>query len=255
MRRSGCPRALMQAVPDCYIDATVEHLSDGRPIDLGLARMQHAAVVEGMEWLGFDVVVLGPDGAGPDGVFVEDPAVIHEGVAVILQSAHPVRMLEAPRIETALGGLGIDCLRMTGQARMDGGDVMIVDRTVFVGLSARTNLQGAEQLALLLDLDLRRVELPGGVLHLKCVTSPLGGGRVLATPEIAKDLGLPAVIAPAAEAYAANVVAHEGRVLCAEGYPRTARALTEAGYEVRLLDLSEIRRGDGSITCLSLRMT
>ncbi|MEZ4318064.1 MAG: hypothetical protein R3F61_11190 [Myxococcota bacterium] len=253
---TGLPaRALLQAVPDTYVHATVGFLASGEPIDLALARVQHAAVVAGMEWLGFTPTVLGVDGAGPDAVFVEDPVVVHGSRVAFLQSAHPVRALEGPRLAPVFEAWGLERVDMGGEARMDGGDVMIVGDRAFVGLSSRTNRAGAAALGALLGLSVEVVELPDDVLHLKCATSPLGDGRILATAALAERIGLPAVIVPDAESYAANCVAHEGRVLCAAGFPRTADALLRAGFEVRALELSEIRKGDGSITCLSVRAT
>lgn len=247
-------RALFQAVPDTYVDATVGFFDAGTaPIDLNLARAQHAAVIAGMEWLGFAPTVLGTEGAGPDAVFVEDPVVVHAGRAAMLQSAHPVRALEGPRLLPVLESWGLAIAPMTGEARMDGGDVMIVDGRAWVGISSRTNRAGAAALGALLGIPVEVVALPDDVLHLKCATSPLGDGRILATAALAARIGLPAVIVPDDESYAANCVARDGRVLCAAGFPRTAEALDRAGFEVRLLDLSEIRKGDGSITCLSVR--
>jgi len=247
-------RALLQAVPDAYVHATVGFLADGsEPIDLDLARAQHDGVVEGMAWLGYDCTVLDADGAGPDAVFVEDPVVVHGGRVVLLRSAHPGRAGEGVRMLPVWSAWGLGAVAMTEPAFADGGDVLVVDGHAYVGISTRTNDAGARQLGALLGLDVTPIPLPPTALHLKCGASPLPGGRVLATRALADALGLPSVIVPDAEAYAANVVARGDRVLCAAGHPCTARALTDAGLDVRLLDLSEFRKGDGSITCLSVR--
>ncbi len=247
-------RALLQAVPACYVDATVGFLADGsQPIDVDLARAQHAAVVEAMAWLGFNCTVLPEKGAGPDAVFVEDPVVVHGGRAAMLQSAHPGRREEGRRLAPVFAAWGLEVVHMDGDAHMDGGDVLVVGDRAFVGRSTRTDRAGAEALGRLLDLEVVVVELPDDVLHLKCAASPLGDGRVLATRALAERLGLPAVIVPDGESYAANVVARAGRVLVADGFPATAQALRDAGFEVRALQLSEIRKGDGSLTCLSVR--
>ncbi len=247
-------RALLQAVPDAYVHATVGFLADGsEPIDLDLARAQHAEVVEGMAWLGYDCTVLDALGAGPDTVFVEDPVVVHGGRVLSLRSAHPGRADEGARLMPVWNAWGLEPEAMTEPAFADGGDILIVDSQAYVGISSRTNEAGARQLGALLGLSVTPIHLPPTVLHLKCRASPLPGGRVLATRRMADALGLSAVLVPDEEAYAANTVARGHRALCAAGHPRTAQALADAGFDVRLLDLSEIRKGDGSITCLSVR--
>jgi len=248
-------RALLQAVPASYVDATVAYLSDGRePIDVSVARAQHGALVEGMAWLGYDCAVLGEEGAGPDAVFVEDPVVVHGGVALMLRSAHPGRADEGRRLAPVLARWGLTIQHMEAPAHADGGDVLVLGDDVYVGRSSRTNEEGARAIGEALGLRLHLVTLPGETLHLKCEASPLPGGRVLATRAMAEAMGVEAVIVPDEEAYAANVVARGARALCAAGFPATKKALEEAGFEVRALDLSEMRKGDGSITCLSVRI-
>ncbi len=242
----------MQAVPDTYVGATT--MGEAPDIDLDRARAQHASIVEAMQWLGYDVSVLPDDGAGADAVFVEDPVVVHGYRAALLQSAHPVRALEGPRLAPTLSKWGLDLVSMTGIARADGGDVMIVDQTAYVGLSARTNPEGAFALGGLLGVVVQPVALPKGVLHLKCAVSPLPDGRILATRALADAIGLPAVIVPDEEDYAANCVGHGNRVICADGHPRTAEALDAAGFDVRLVQTTEMAKGDGSLTCLSIRV-
>ena len=245
-------RALMQAVPDVYVHATTG-AGPAVGVDLALARAQHAAVVAGMRWLGFTPVVVPEAGAGPDAIFVEDPAVVFGGRALLTRSRHPVRATEGARLRPALQGFGLALVDQT-DGYLDGGDVLIVGRTATVGLSSRSDAAGAAALARAFpELEVRVVPLPAGVLHLKCEVSPLDD-RVLATARIARLLDHPYVEVPEAEAYAANAVAAGGRVLCAAGFPRTLAALDAAGFEVRAVDTSEIRKGDGSLTCLSLRV-
>ena len=100
------------------------------------------------------------------------------------------------------------------------------------------------------------IDLPAGVLHLKCVCAPLGDGRITLAdatiPRAAFD-GVKHVVAiPAAESYAANVLARDGTVLVADGFPRTRDALVAAGFRVLPLATSEVRKADGALTCLSI---
>jgi dimethylargininase len=246
-------RALLQTVSDAYVDATTTYADPSGGIDVDRAREQHAGVVQAMAWLGYETTVLPGEDAGPDAVFVEDPAVISEGRALMTRSAHPVRAREGARLRPTLAAWGLELVEMR-EGFLDGGDVMIVGRTAFVGMTARTDAAGAAALqAAFPQLDVRTVAMPPGVLHLKCETSPLDD-RVLATERMGRALGVPFVGVPQPEAYAANAVAWGSRVLCAAGFPRTQEALEAAGFACRAVDVSEMRKGDGSITCLSLRV-
>jgi dimethylargininase len=135
---------------------------------------------------------------------------------------------------------------------------MRVGSTLYVGRSARTNAAGIEQVAGLAGprgLEVVAVELPPGVLHLKCVCAPLGGDRItLADDSIPRDVfrGLDIVAIPAEERYAANVLAYGGAALVAEGFPRTRDALAARGLRVIAVDVSEFRKADGALTCLSV---
>lgn len=250
-------RAWVRAVPASYSEATCGVLSaDPLPIEIERARDQHAQVVAGLRWLGFEVLWIPPADALPDSVFVEDPAVICGDLALIARSAHPVRGREAPSVRDALEAGGLRIAQMEA-GTLDGGDVLAVGGRLYVSPSSRTDAEGIEALRRTFpERELRVVPLPEGVLHLKCAcSSPAPGVVLLAEGVFDGDLfaGLRRVEVPREELYAANTVGRGGRVLAAAGFPGTEAALREAGLEVRTLDLSEIRKGDGSLTCLSLR--
>lgn len=251
-------RAWIRPVPDRYPDATRGVMSDAdAAIDLALARGQHAAYVDGLRWLGFAVAALPPADHLPDSVFVEDPAVLVDGVALIARSAHPVRGLEAASVREALVAAGFRVVDMVPGATLDGGDVLEVGPRLYVSPSGRTNAAGIEALREAFpDRQVVEVPLPDGVLHLKCACSAPAPDVVLVaagTVPVDGFAGARVVEIPEAELYAANAVGRAGRALVAAGHPATAAALREAGLEVRELDVSEIRKGDGSLTCLSLR--
>ncbi len=252
------PTAFVRPVPDRYADATRGVLDGGRdPIDVARARAQHAAYVSGLRWLGYAIRTLPAAHALPDSVFVEDPAVISGRRALIARSAHPVRAREADAVRDALAEAGFEVAHMPPGATLDGGDVLQVGRRMWVSRSARTNRAGIDALgAAFPGVALSEVPLPPGVLHLKCACSRVGPRAVLVA-EGALDpgifAGLDVLVAPAEEAYAANAVGRAGRVLVAAGHPRTARRLARAGLAVRAVEVGEIRKGDGSLTCLSLR--
>src|SRR5438093_1426538 len=131
-------RALLRAIPDSFADA----LAAVRPvpaIEPGLARVQHAAYRAALEACGAGVEVIEADEACPDCVFIEDTAVVADGVALIARSGAPSRRGEAPAVAQALSRLDLDLVHMTGPATLDGGDCMRVGRTLYAGRSARTN--------------------------------------------------------------------------------------------------------------------
>jgi dimethylargininase len=240
--------ALVRDVPDAFVRAT--RTVDLGPIDLARARAQHADYVDGLRFLGYDVRRLPPDD-GPDSVFVEDQAVVVDGRALVTRSGHPGRRGEADAVADALRGLGLEVVRMT-DGILDGGDVLRSGRVLWVGRSSRTDDGGLRALAAAFpSCEVRPVELPPDVLHLKCVCSvPVPGLAVVAgltqpfTDRVVR-------VAPE-DRWAANVVGAGSRVLVGAGHPRVEAALRDAGLEVRAVDASEFRKGDGSLTCLSI---
>jgi dimethylargininase len=246
-------RALVRDIPASFAHA----LCAQRPaaaIDVALARDQHAAYVAALEAAGVQVDTVPADDALPDCVFIEDTAVIVDGLALITQPGAPSRREETAAIAGALAG-HLDIVRMTGDARLDGGDCMRVGNTIYVGQSARTNGAGIDLLtAVFPKLRVITVWLPASVLHLKCVCSPLGDERILlAEGTLAPTTFDCAVVwVPVAEAYAANAVAIGTHVLAADGFPRTHEALAAAGFTIHAVPTSEIRKADGSLTCQSL---
>jgi dimethylargininase len=247
-------RALVRSIPRSFVRALAA-VQPEPPIDPGLAREQHAAYRAALEACGADVEVIAADEACPDCCFVEDNAVVADGAALIARSGAPSRRAETPLVAKALERLGCRLVHMTAPATLDGGDCMQVGRTIYVGRSARTNAEGIAQLErALTQLRVVPVELPAGVLHLKCVCSPLGGDRIaLAEKSIPADTFAAEVVwIPASERYASNMVAIGAHAVVAEGYPRTHEALTRAGFTVHPVPVSEVRKADGSLTCQSI---
>ena len=249
-------RALVREISDSFAKA-VTAAPVSIEIDVALARQQHAAYVAGLEWLGATVTRLEADPRFPDGCFVEDCAVIAGGVALLTRPGAPSRQGEVTEVAAALERL-LECATMAAPATLDGGDCLRIGRRIFVGRSARSNQAGIQRLAdVFMPRGLRvvAVALPAGVLHLKCVCSSLGDGRVLVAEGVLpagtfEDLAL--VEVPREEAYAANCVAVGGRALMAAGFPGARAAVEAAGLEVRTLEVSETRKADGALTCMSL---
>jgi dimethylargininase len=143
---------------------------------------------------------------------------------------------------------------------LDGGDCLRLGKRLFVGRTARTNDAGIAALAAALAkhaVDVVPVDVPHGVLHLKCVCSPLDHERMLLAegtldPRLFGSARV--LLVPAAESYAANVVAHGPRVLVPEGFPRTRELLERAGFAAHAIDNRELRKADSALTCLSVIM-
>ena len=227
------------------------------PIDLALARAQHAAYREALAWLGADALALAPDDAHPDACFVEDTAVVAGELAVITHPGAPSRRGEVDAVATALARR-LEVTRMTGPGTLDGGDCLRLGRTIYAGRSARTSADGVAQLAAAVAPRGYRVvpvTMPAGLLHLKCVCAPLGDDRVLlaeGTLPAEVFAGASVVWVPADEAYAANAVALGDRVVMSAGFPRTRDALARAGFQTRAVETTEVRKADGALTCLSI---
>lgn len=246
--------AITREVPASFARALA---ATPQPIDVALARRQHARYREALDELGLDVVCVAADDDLPDCCFVEDTAIALDGLVIVTRPGAPSRQGETRAIAARLGD-NIELAHVEAPATIDGGDCMRVGTTLYIGRSARTTAAGIARVAEIVEprgLRVVAVDLPAGVLHLKCVCTPLGGDRItIAEQTIARDVfrGLDIVAIPADERYAANVLAYRGGVLVAEGYPRARDALAAAGLRVTALDMSEFRKADGALTCLSI---
>lgn len=244
-------RAITRTMPASFAQA-LSAVPPDPPIDVALARVQHAAYCAALAACGATVEAVAGDEACPDCCFVEDTAVVVGDRALITRPGAPTRRPETAAIAAAIARW-VEVVEMVAPATLDGGDCMRLGDTIYVGRSARSNREGIAQLAVL-GLRVVPVDLPPGVLHLKCVCSPLTGDRVLlaerSLPAATFDAAI--VWVPAEEAYAANAVAVADHVLVADGFPRTRDALAAAGFIVRAVPCSEVRKADGSLTCQSI---
>ncbi len=225
-------------------------------ISIDRASLEHARYVRTLTELGLDVIELEPDPAFPDGCFVEDTCVMLPGLAVITAPGAPSRSGETDSVARAIAPL-MEVRRMKGGGTLDGGDVLRLGPTYLIGLSERTDLRGAEELGEIVQdagADFRLVEVGRG-LHLKSAVTPLSHGSVLGLDFILSDAafdGLAKITVPAAEAGAANVVAANGKIIMADGFPETTERLARAGYKVIGCDISEFAKADGGLSCLSI---
>ncbi|HEX4825004.1 MAG TPA: hypothetical protein VFV19_11900 [Candidatus Polarisedimenticolaceae bacterium] len=229
--------------------------------DFARALEQHGRYAGALAHHGVAVVTAAPDAAFPDATFVEDVAVMTPGGAVLMRPGAKSRAGEVASLRSTIAS----CVPIAGAIEapgsVDGGDVCAAGETFFIGLSSRTDEEGARQLGEILArqgfavriADVRRAD---GLLHLKSGMAWLGGRRLLAVDALARDPafeGYERVTVPDDETYAANAVAIGGRVLLAGGFLKTRRAVEAAGLEVVALDMSEFQKMDGGLSCLSLR--
>jgi dimethylargininase len=223
---------------------------------------QHAAYRQALESSGVVTTLLEADLRYPDGCFVEDTAVVAGGLAVIARPGAPSRLGEIDSI-AELMACRTELARIEAPGTLDGGDVLVTGKDVLVGLSSRTNAVGIGQLAALLlprGFRVRAVPVIASLhlsvgLHLKSDVTAVGD-RLLVTRAYRdrselSDFGR--IVVPEGEEYAANCLDLGNRVLVADGFPRTRELLEREGFEVQALDVSEFRKLDGGLSCLSLR--
>ncbi len=228
--------------------------------DYDRALRQHDDYIRALEACGVSVTVLEALEEYPDSCFVEDTAVCFPDRAVLTNPGAPSRKGEVEDMERALRSFfAPDSLfRIRAPGTLEGGDVLSAPGEVFVGLSGRTNREGAVQfLNLLRDWGIPGQAVPvTGVLHLKTGVTYLEGGRLLVTEEFAEYPPFRAfekVPVPDAEAYASNCIWMNGKVIVPAGFTGVRKAVEALGYPVLSVDTSEYRKIDGGLTCLSLR--
>lgn len=247
--------ALMRGVPPTLARCELS-FREREPIDLERALGQHAAYADLLRSLGLQVVELPADPACPDCCFVEDAAVVLDEVALVTRPGADSRRGEIPAVEAALAGYR-PIERTAEPATLEGGDVLRVGRTLYVGRSARTNDAGIARLAAVAEpLGYRVVPVAvTGCLHLKSAVTALDQERVLvnrAWLDTAPLAGLELVDVAPEEPGAANVLRVAGLVVAHSGFPRTLERIAALGYAVRTLDVSEFLKAEAALTCKSL---
>jgi len=238
----------------------VEGLSSvglGKP-DHKLALKQHGNYVEALQECELDVRVLPADEAYPDSVFVEDTALLTPGLAIIANPGAASRQGEIPSMEETVRTFYDHVEYIQAPGTLEAGDVMMAGSHYFIGISERTNADGANQLISILEkhgMSGSVVEI-SGMLHLKSGVSYLENNNMLMIEPLMHHQAFHAyqqITVPGKESYAANSVWINDTVLVPSGYPETLKKIQDAGYETIVLDMSEFRKLDGGLSCLSLR--
>lgn len=252
----AAPRALVRPPVARLAEGLVTHI-DRVPVDVELAMHQWHGYRAAMEAFGWDLVEVPPVHHCPDSVFVEDTVVMFRNVAVATRPGAISRRDEVTHVRAVVRDLGASMNRISAPGTLDGGDVLKVGDTIYVGRGGRTNLEGVRQLRVIVEpLGFTVVAVPlTKVLHLKSAVTALPDGTVIGYPPLVDHPELFPRFLPVPEESGAHVVLlGEGRLLMAADAPRSAELFTDLGYQPVPVDISEFQKLEGCVTCLSVRL-
>jgi dimethylargininase len=248
-------RALVRPTSRRLADGQLTHI-DRVEVDIDLAERQWGAYCDALDTWGFEPVRVAAADDLPDSVFVEDAVVVFDGIAVLTSPGAESRRGETDAVAETLRRLGMETAAIELPGTLDGGDVLKIGRTVYVGQGGRTNGDGIRQLrSLLAPRGYTVVGVPvTKVLHLKSAVTALPDGTVIGHPD---DVDHPEVFErflPMPEHGAAVVVLDASTVLMAASVPESAALVEHLGYRVLTVDISEFEKLEGCVTCLSVRL-
>ncbi|MEK4760993.1 arginine deiminase family protein [Viridibacillus sp. FSL E2-0187] len=220
--------------------------------------VQHEAYVEALKTCGVEVTYLEADEAFPDSTFVEDTAVLTKDFAVVSNPGAASRNGEIVEMEQVLKGLFEKIYYIESPGTLDGGDVLQADNTFYIGISERTNQQGAEQLKSILEKEdyVAHIVQLKEFFHLKTGIAYLGDKKMVLAGEFVEDelfASYDKIVIPKEDEYSANCILVNDFVIIPAGYPATKQKIEQAGYSVIELSMSEFQKQDGGLSCLSLR--
>lgn len=247
--------AITRAVSPAFSDCELSFIAR-QPIDLAIANQQHHAYENLLASLGVRLVSLPAEPDLPDSMFVEDPALVLDELAVIFPLGTDRRRPEASTIAAALAPFRkLEYVRLPGT--IEGGDILRLDRKLFVGLTARSNAEGIAQLARIVAphrYDVVSV-LVTGCLHLKSAITSLGRNTLLANRgwfDSSFFAGYEWIDIDPAEPNAANALALQGTIIFPSSFERTRARIEARGFHVTPLDISELQKAESGLTCSSL---
>jgi dimethylargininase len=228
-----------------------------QPIDLARALDQHARYVSMLREHGLEIIHAPEAPEQPDGLFVEDTLVVIAGMAILTRPGAATRRAETISIESLVKERGLPIERIVAPGRLDGGDVLVVNRHVLVGRSSRSNVRAIAQLAGFRACQKREVlgVTLHGVLHLKSAVTRLPDGALIALPKCVDTFQLRKLgyqVHQAAEASGADVLCLGQTVILPSSAPLTAEQLRSLGHQVRLIDISELEKLEAGVTCMSV---
>jgi dimethylargininase len=225
----------------------------GKP-DFGKALEQHSAYYNALLRCGLEITLLESDEKFPDGCFVEDTAIITNEMAIIMRPGVLSRLGEEIKISEILSEQRkIETIQFPGN--VDGGDILKMDDHFFIGISKRTNKEGAKQLIEIFSKYGYSASeiIVESVLHLKTGITYLGKGNFISIKEFSKKIQSPNIISVEYdENYSANCLLVNDFLLIPKGFPKSKQKIIELGYNISEIEMSEFRKMDGGLTCLSL---
>ncbi|GAA1008907.1 N(G),N(G)-dimethylarginine dimethylaminohydrolase [Streptomyces sp. F-3] len=249
-------KALVRRPGPRLAEGLVTHI-EREKVDVDLALRQWEAYVAALRSHGWETIEVEPADDCPDAVFVEDTVVVYRNVALITRPGAESRRGETAGVEEAVARLGCSVNWIWEPGTLDGGDVLKIGDTLYVGRSGRTNAAGVRQLRAVFEpLGARIVTVPvTKVLHLKSAVTALPDGTVIGhIPKMDMPSLYPRFL-PVPEASGGHVVLLGGeKLLMAASAPKTAELLADLGFEPVVVDISEFEKLEGCVTCLSVRL-
>lgn len=248
--------ALVRRPSPRLADGLVTHI-ERSPVDADLALTQWHAYVDALRRHGWETVEVAPAPDCPDSAFVEDTMVVYRNVAMIARPGATERRAEVDAAAPAVADLGYRIVHIESPGTLDGGDVLKVGDTIYVGRGGRTNAEGIAQLAAAFEpLGATVVTVPiSKVLHLKSAVTALPDGTVIGWEPVVDDPTVfPEFLAMPEEGGAHVVVLDERRLLVSADCPRSVEVLCARGYEPVVVDIGEFVKLEGCVTCLSVRL-
>jgi dimethylargininase len=258
IRRCPVPskKALVRRPGPRLAEGLVTHI-DREKVDVDLAVEQWEGYARALRDNGWETIEVDPADDCPDAVFVEDTVVMYKNVALIARSGAESRRAETAGVEEAVARLGCSVNWIWEPGTLDGGDVLKIGDTIYVGRGGRTNAAGVQQLRAAFEpLGARVVAVPvSKVLHLKSAVTALPDGTVVGhIPKMDVPSLFPRFLPVPEESGAHVVLLGGGKVLMAASAPKTAELFTDLGHEPVVVDIGEFEKLEGCVTCLSVRL-
>ena len=229
----------------------------GKP-DYNKAVIQHSNYIEALKECGLKIILLDADDRFPDSTFVEDTAVVNKNLAIITNLGVSSRRGEELEIKTVLEKFYDDIELIKTPGTLEGGDILKINNQYYIGLSKRTNKEGAKQLTKILErygYSCLTVQLVN-VLHLKTGVAYIGDNNLIVTGEfisnpIFNEFNI--IKVDKDESYAVNCIRVNNYIIIAKGFKKLTNSISNLGYKVFEIDMSEFRKMDGGLSCLSIR--
>jgi len=247
--------AITRKISPRFNECEITHI-ERAPIEVNIARAQHDDYVRALAKLGCQVIELPEESNLPDSVFVEDTAFILPEVAVITRPGADSRKPEIESIIPAISPYR-PLVHVSEPASVDGGDVLVLGKKIFIGMSSRSNQHAVNQLNKLLDnygYTVHGIET-NDCLHLKTAVTQVDDKTLLINPNWVDPTNFPGfdlIEVDASEPFAANCLPVLGKIIYPTTFPKTRKRLEEKGFVIAPVDLSELAKAEGAVTCCSL---